>query len=461
VSVARPVNKGGALRRAAIALAVALAAGQAGAVTVQQAYEAALKNDPTYKMSFFEKESSKESRVVGRSYLLPQVSASMSVSRNVTDVDTWQPDATTIFGQQIPAHWTSSQPRYLSRNSTVQMRQPILNLDGIARYRQGKVQAQQGEAAYAAAGDEVAVRVVSSYMDVLFAEDQLALSKVSRDMFKEQMHVNKRLFEKGEGTKTDMLETQARLDVAEAQVTEAQDNVVAARETLAGIIGMDPGKLDEMRPDFNPMTLRTASFEDWGKIAREHNHELAAARLAVENARLEIGRQKAGHYPRVDFVAAYTKADADTINTYNQKTVNRAIGLQVSVPIYQGGAINAVTRQAADAYGRAQSDLDARTSKVMVELRKAHSIVLSSVRKIEALEKAVASGKELMKATEQSIKGGVRINLDLLNAQQQLYTSQRDLAQARYSYLIGLLRLRAAAGTLDADSVREVAAYFH
>jgi protease secretion system outer membrane protein len=275
------------------------------------------------------------------------------------------------------------------------------------------------------------------------------------------MYVNKRLFEKGEGTKTDMLETQARLDVAEAQVTEAQDNVVAARETLAGIIGMDPGKLDEMRPDFNPMTLRTASFEDWGKIAREHNHELAAARLAVENARLEIGRQKAGHYPRVDFVAAYTKADADTINTYNQKTVNRAIGLQVSVPIYQGGAINAVTRQAADAYGRAQSDLDARTSKVMVELRKAHSIVLSSVRKIEALEKAVASGKELMKATEQSIKGGVRINLDLLNAQQQLYTSQRDLAQARYSYLIGLLRLRAAAGTLDADSVREVAAYFH
>jgi protease secretion system outer membrane protein len=96
----------------------------------------------------------------------------------------------------------------------------------------------------------------------------------------------------------------------------------------------------------------------------------------------------------------------------------------------------------------------------MVELRKADSIVSSNVRKIEALEKAVASGKELMTATEQSIKGGVRINLDLLNAQQQLYTSQRDLAQARYSYLIGLLRLQAAAGTLEASSVREIAAYF-
>jgi protease secretion system outer membrane protein len=180
----------------------------------------------------------------------------------------------------------------------------------------------------------------------------------------------------------------------------------------------------------------------------------------VENARLDIGRNRAGHYPRVDLIAAYSRGDAESINTYTQNSVNRTIGVQVNIPIYQGGAVNAATRQAAAGYGRAQSDLDARTSKVMVELRKAYSLVQSSVHKIEALEKAVASGKLLMTATEQSIKGGVRINLDLLNAQQQLYTSQRDLAQARYGYLIALLRLRAAAGILDAGAVREVAAYF-
>jgi protease secretion system outer membrane protein len=444
-----------------LALAAAFAAGRAGAVTFEQAYQAALKNDPTYKMSYYEKESAQENRVIGRSYLLPQVSASSSVTRNVTDIDSWHP-AQTIQGIQIaPAGWDHSSPRYLSRSNVVQLRQPILNLDGIARYRQGKVQAEQGQAAYAAAGDEVAVRVASAYMDALFAEDQLALSKVSRDMYMEQMHVNERLFQKGEGTKTDMLETQARLDVAEAQVSEAQDNVVASRETLAGIIGMDPGKLDELRDGFNPVTLQTGTFDDWSKIAREHNHELAAARLSVESARLEIGKQKAGHFPRVDFIAAYSKGDSEQINTLGQNTVDRAIGVQVNIPIYQGGAISASARQAADAYGRAQSDLDARTSKVLVELRKAHSAVVSSVHKIEALEKAVASSEELMKATEQSIKGGVRINLDLLNAQQQLYTSQRDLAQARYTYLIGLLRLRAAAGTLDDGTVREVAAYFH
>jgi protease secretion system outer membrane protein len=319
--------------------------------------------------------------------------------------------------------------------------------------------AAQGEAAYASSTDDVTVRVASAYMDALFAEDQVALSKVARDLYLEMMHVNRRLFEKGEGTKTDMLETQARLDLAEAQLTEAQDNVVAARETLAGVIGMDPGQLDKLGA-FRPTTVTPGSFEEWEKTARAHNHELATARLAVENARLEIGKNRAGHYPRVDFIAAYSKGDAESINTYNQDTVNRSIGVQVNIPIYQGGAISATTRQAAAGYERAQSDLDARTNKVLVELRKAHSIVLSSVHKIEALEKAVESGKLLMKATEQSIKGGVRINLDLLNAQQQLYTSQRDLAQARYSYLIGLLRLRAAAGTLDASGVREVAAYF-
>jgi protease secretion system outer membrane protein len=438
------------LRRGAIALAAALAAGQAGAVTLQQAYEAALKNDPTYRMSYYDKEAAQENRVLGRSNLLPSVSTSLSTSRNVADTDYLQ------LGRRVLEH-----PRYISRSNAIQLRQPILNLEGIARYRQGMVQAQQGEAAFEAGTDEVTVRVVSAYMDALYADDQVALSEVSRNMYQEMMHVNQRLFEKGEGTKTDMLETQARLDLAEAQLTEAKDNAVAARETLAGIIGMDPGPLDRLADGFRPATIRTGTFEEWEKIAREHNHELAAARLAAENARLDISRNRAGHFPRVDFIAAYSKGDAESINTYNQNSVNRTIGVQVNLPLYQGGAINASTRQAAASYGRAQSDLDARSNKVMVELRKAHSIVLSSVHKIEALEKAVASGQLLMRATEQSIKGGVRINLDLLNAQQQLYTSQRDLAQARYSYLIGLMRLRAAAGTLDADSVREAAAYFH
>jgi protease secretion system outer membrane protein len=425
------------------------AAGGASAVSLTQAYEAAIKNDPVFRMRFYENESGKESRIIGRSSLLPQVSGNFSYGKNVADQEYVQ------FGIPMKTH-----PRYTSRSSVVQLRQPLFNMEGIARYRQGKVQAAQSEEAYEAGIDEVSVRVVSAYLDVLFAQDQLALARVQRDTSLELKKLNERLLEKGEGTKTDMLETQARLDLAEAALIEAQDNLTATRNTLEGVIGMDPGELDQLGDNFRPVELELASFEDWRKLALARNNQLAAARLAVENARLDIGRVRAGHYPRVDFVASYNKSDSESLTNLNQQNTNRQLGVQVNIPLYQGGAVNAGTRQAAAIYGRAQAELDARTNELMVELRKAHSLVTSSSRRIDALVKAVESGKLLMTATEQSIKGGVRINLDLLNAQQQLLTSQRDLAQARYAYLVGLMRLRAVSGTLQADSVRQVAAYF-
>jgi protease secretion system outer membrane protein len=340
------------------------------------------------------------------------------------------------------------------------VRQPLLNLDAIARYRQGKVQGEQGEAQFAANTNEVALRVVGAYCDALFADDQVALARVQRDLYVEQQKVNQRRFEKGEGTRTDMLETSARLDIAEARLVEAEDNAVAARNALAGVIGMDPGNLDRLGERFPIPELKPASFEAWRELALQNNHELEAARLAVENARLQIDREKAGHFPRVDLVAGYSKGQAESLNTYNQNSVNRTIGVQVNVPLYAGGAVSASSRQAVAGYERAKADLELRTNKVTVELRRAHSVVQGSVRKIEALAKAVESGQLLMHATEQSIKGGARINLDLLDAQQQLTTSQRDLAQARYTYLIALLRLRAAAGTLTDTDILQVAAYF-
>ncbi len=424
-------------------------AGSASAITLEEAYQAALKNDPVFRMRYFENESGKENQILGRSQLLPNISASHTVNKNRVDRQYTQ------NGRLQLDH-----PQYLGRSSVVQLRQPLFNMDAVQRYRQGKVQSAQAEQAYEAGIDEVSVRAVSAYMDALFAEDQLALAIAQRDMNAEQQKVNQFLFEKGEGTRTDMLETQARLDVAEASLVEAQDNVTSVRNTLAGVIGMDPGTLKQIGANFRPVTLDVATYEDWQKLALRQNNTLAALRLAVENTRLEIGRNKAGHLPRVDFVASYSKNLSETINVLGQETTNRTLGIQVNIPIYSGGAISAQTRQAAASYGRSQAELDARTNEIMVELRKAYDLVQSSGRKIDALAKAAESGQELVKATEQSIKGGVRINLDLLNAQSQLVTTRRDLAQARYSYLVGLMRLRAASGTMAPEAVREIAAFF-
>jgi protease secretion system outer membrane protein len=440
------------LRGVAIAVGAlcAMHAGSASALSLQQAYEAALKNDPTYRMNYYENEAGKENRILGRAGLLPNISGSYSASRNRADIE-----AIDALGRTSLTH-----PNYISRSAVVQLRQPLVNLEAIARYRQGAVQTQQSAAQFEANTAEVALRVVGAYADVLFADDQLALAVVQREQYLEQQKVNQRLFEKGEGTRTDMLETQARLDLAEAQLLESRDNVTAQRNTLAGVIGMEVGTLDKLAPGFRFDSLGAGTFEEWKARALVNNPDLKAARLAAEAARLEIGKQRAGHAPRLDLVATYSKGDSETISTYTQSTVNRSVGIQLNVPIYAGGAVNATTRQAVAGYERSNADLELRTNKVLVELRKAHDLVISSVAKVGALVKATESSKELMKATEQSIKGGVRINLDLLNAQQQLFVSQRDLAQARYSYLLATLRLRAAAGTLDGDDVRAVAAYF-
>jgi protease secretion system outer membrane protein len=241
---------------------------------------------------------------------------------------------------------------------------------------------------------------------------------------------------------------------------EAQDNLQSARDTLAGVIGMEPGELDHLRPGFRVATLDTQGYEAWKKIAMDQNPEIRTLTKGVEIAKQEVNKQRAGHLPRLDFVGTYGKTGSESITTVNQDQTIRSIGFQMSVPIYSGGAISAATRQAAANKEKAREDLEAQTDKVLVELRRNYNLVASSVPKIDALMKAVDSAKLLITATEQSIKGGVRINLDLLNAQRQLYTAQRDLAQARYGYMVAALRLRASAGTLSADDVKMMAAYF-
>ena len=432
-----------------LALTLAMVAGSANAINLQQAYVAALRHDPVYRMSYFENEAAKENRKIGRAGLLPGISGNYTRSRN-------RADQTQVQGPiKIESH-----PRYESTSATVQLRQPLFSLDAWARYKQGVAQAKEGAARFEQQTDEVAVRVTAAYIEALYAADQVSLVKAQRDAYEEQMKVNKRFFDNGEGTKTDMLETQARRDLAEAQLLEAQDNLTAARNTLEGVIGAEVDRIEPLGANFRMEPLETTSFDAWRAIALANNPDLKAGRLAIEVAHQEVNKARAGHAPRLDFLATYSKGDSESLTTLNQENVNRSVGIQLNVPIYQGGQVSAVSRQAVAYRERAREDLERRTNLVMVELRKAHSIVLSSVAKVDALVKAVDSGRLLMTATEQSIQGGVRINLDLLNAQQQLAQTERDLAQARYTYVLGTLRLKAAAGLLTDEDVFKVAKYF-
>ncbi|ELX10619.1 type I secretion outer membrane protein TolC [Janthinobacterium sp. HH01] len=438
-------GRGLTLLATALAAASLLYSPAAGALGLLEAYQAALKNDPTYRSAYYAGEAGKENRILGRSNLLPVVSASYNASQNRTTVS--------ALHESVPRD-------YISRSSTIQLRQSLFNLDGYARYKQGAAQANYAASQFESQQQEVISRVVNAYFDVLYKGDLLALSKVERDVYIEQRKVNDRLFAKGEGTRTDMLESQARLDAAEAAVLEGQDALNNARTTLASIIGGDVGEPDRLVPDFDTRPADTLGFEAWKQIALERNPDIKTLVYGVEIARQEVNKSRSGHAPRVDFVATYGKSSADTVQTYNQDTTVRSLGVQINIPLYAGGGINAQTRQAVANQEKAKADLQVQTDKVLLELRKDYDALMSSVARIGALKKSVASSELLIKATEQSVKGGVRINLDVLNATQQLYVNKRDLAQARYNYLLNTLRMRSAAGTLSEADVREVAPYF-
>lgn len=441
-------------RRLVMAGAIAGALLQSGSVcamSLMEAYQSALANDPTYQEAVQDALSGKEYKTLGRSNLLPNVQANYSFNRNNADLTT---DNGPLFGTSL------THPKYISRSTSLNVRQSIYNPDGWARYKQGLAQTNYSDQNFEGRAQELIGRVVGAYIDALFASEQVRINTAQRDMYAEQKAVNDRLFEKGEGTKTDMLETQSRLDLAEAQVLEAEDNQQVQMATLSTIVGKEVTSLDQLVPEFQIGQLPQGGLEAWRKIALENNPDLKAQAFAVEAARQEVAKSQAGHKPRLDFVASYSKANSESINTYNQDSTNRSIGIQLTVPLYSGGSVSATSRQSVAALEKSKAELQVRTDKVLVELRKQFASVVSSVARIRALEKAVSSAQLLVTATEQSIKGGVRINLDLLNARQQQYTSQRDLAQARYTYLVALLKLRTAAGIASPEDVREIGAYF-
>lgn len=415
------------------------------AIGLMQAYEAALKNDPAYRAAFYASEAGKENRALGMANLLPQVSASWSGSQNRTTL--------TEGARSVPRD-------YISRSALIQVRQPLFSLDGWARFKQGAAQSNYAAAQFDSQKQEVIYRVSNAYLDVLFKRDLLALAKVERDMYLEQRAVNDRMFAKGEGTKTDMLETQARLDVAEAQVIESEDALRYSMTTLSAIVGSEVDGVDGLAPDFRLREADGKPFEYWKQIAIETNPDIKAMTYGIDIADQEVRKAYAGHAPRIDAVGTYGKTESDSINTFNQDQKIRSIGIQVSIPLYSGGVVSAQARQAVANREKAKADLQAQTDKILLELRRDYDVLSSSVKKVDALAKSVASSENLITATEQSIKGGVRINLDALNAKRQLYTNKRDLAQARYNYLLTSLRMRASVGTLGESDVRETAAYF-
>ena len=374
----------------------------------------------------------------GRAGILPTVSIGGNLRNN-------RETSSTYSGAQT----------YDSGALSLTLSQPVLRKVNLETYRQGELQALLAEQQLKLAEQELLVRVARGYFEVLQAQDALGSITAQKDAFAQQLAQAKRSFEVGLAPITDANEAQTRYDLTVAQEIAARNDLEIKRRTLEKAINAELPALAPLDEQADIDVVGTALVTTLVERAPEDALQVAVGLTAVQVARREVSRQEAGHLPTVDLVASITENRNPNFTTAGKSTVRQAtIGLDVSLPVYQGGAVQSRTREAVANLERAQQELTNARRQALLDARQASLGVQSGTALHSALRQALSSSETQLRSTRRGLDVGVRTRVDVLNAEQQLYATKRDLAASRYQTLVAGLQLKAAAGVLTELDLR-------
>ena len=406
-------------------------------LNLSQAYQAALLQDASLRAAQAANNARRERLPQARSQLLPNISASASVFRNRLE------SVTPGFG----GNPVTNNSRYTSEDRALILRQPLFRKLQFADVRQAEFQVEDANAILDRETQNVAVRVSGAYFEALLAQEQLTLVLAQKTTFTTQLDAARKRFSAGAGTRTDIDEAQAALDLNVAHELEALQNLDYTARQLQSLVGqsfdrlapLDPAKIELLRP----MPDR---LEDWLARAELESPEIRSLKAQLEAARVEVDKAQAGHYPTLDAVAQITRSRSGTVTSVDNRYTNKTFGVQLNIPIYAGGLVNSQIRQALAEQERAEQSLEAMRRDLGVRLHREFRGVTEGVLRIRALEQAVRSTEQVALSNQRSFQAGSRTLVDTLNAEQQKVAAQRDLAQARFVYLISRVRLQALVG---------------
>ena len=433
-----------------ICLLAAMLAAQAHAADLSEVLRLAEESDPLYAAARGAYRADLEAVPQGRALLFPSLRLSGETTYNEADFD-----LTGDFGG-VPL--IGGERSFNQRGFALTLLQPIFNKESFAAYRQSQARERQAEGVIALARQELLLRVTSAYFEVLRAEDNATLSRAQKDAIAGQLAAAKKRFDIGSATIVDANEAQARFDLVSAQLIAAENDLEMARRALQRIIGVLPPVLAPLG-DSVPLTPPDPpDMQSWVDAAVTQNPQVRASQELVSVARQEIERNRAGHYPSLDLVAGYSDVTASGGVTFNvgSETTNRSVGLQVNWPLYLGGAVNSRVREALARLEETQARLEDARRAATLAAQEAFMGVQSGVARVRALSQALVSGQSSLQSTQRGLEVGVRTSLDLLDAQQQVFSARRDLAAARYAYILSQLQLEAAAGRLTNADIQEV-----
>lgn len=419
----------------------------AWSLDLRQAYEAAYENDATIRAARAGAQASREKLPQARAQQRPNVS--LNASRNHNDL--------TSETQNSQGKPVRSENQYYSGNQSLSVRQPLYRPYVSALVRQAQAQVEEADAALERDEQTLVTRVGEAYFDALLAQDQVMLIEAQKATYSTQLDAARKGLHAGTGTRTDIDEAQARLDLTLAQELEALQNVEFTRRRLESLMGRPVdvlASLDVRR--FNPTAPIPGLVDDWVERAEKASPELQSLRAQLDAAGMEVQKAQAGHKPTLDAVAQWSRSNSDSVTNVNSRYDNKSIGLQLSVPLYAGGYVSSSVRQAVAAQERAREALEAARRDLGVRVHREFRGMTEGVLRVKALEQAVRSAEQAVLSNQKSFQAGSRTTVDVLNAQQQKTTAQRDLAQARYLYLVSRLRLQALAGEDRRASVEQV-----
>ena len=417
------------------------------AADLMQVYRDAQENDPTFAAARATLDAGREKAPQGLAGLLPSVTLSGN--------SVWNNNEVSIHNGP-----TVSKPRYNGNGYQLTLSQPLFRWQNWVSYDQSKLLVAQAEANFVQARQDLILRVAQAYFDAIYAVENLKAVRANKTAIAQQLESAKKNFEVGTATITDTHEAQARYDLAAAQEIAAESDFEVKQHALQSIIGKMPGNLATTRKDAELTTPQPNDMNQWVAAAEKDSITVQVQQANADIAAREVDKQRAGHYPTLDLVAnqghsksygfisgvGQTPFDTDYTN----------VGVQLNIPLFQGGLTVSRQREASANRMAAQSALETARRGAALSARQYYLGVTNGLAQVRALKAALVSSQSALESNKLGYEVGVRINIDVLNAENQVYVTRRDLARATLDTLLSQLRLKAATGSLGDEDVAQI-----
>jgi len=404
-------------------------------------YLLSLESNAEFRAAQAEFRAQSEARPQARARILPSLGAQASRTESDLEIDT-------------PLGSTSRE--FPTTSYSLNLSQVLYNRAVFAQLDQASAQVAQAEAQFGFAHQNLILRASEAYFNVLAAEDNLAFAEAERKAISQQLEQARQRFQVGLTAITDVREAQARFDLAVAQEIAAENQLNIAEEVMREVTGQAFETLAELQTEMPLMRPDPAEISEWVERALEQNLQLIATRRGAEVARGDVRVAESARYPSLDIVASHGFTDTQSFfsdGLIPRESTENTIGLQLNLRLYEGGGIGSATRQAGFRFEQATELVEQQRRATERQARSAYLNVIAGISQVEALVRSLESATTALEATQAGFEVGTRTAVEVLNSQQQVFLSRRDLARARYDYVLDTLRLKQAAGTLSEEDV--------